>query len=121
MLRNGKQRGGGAISLVVTLAVLAYGVFVGIQYVPQYIEASSVNSILESLADTHRKEPFSDTSAIHAAIDNQLYINEMGAMKGHFSIIPSRGSYIVTVRYERELNLLFAKKQVPHEKSVTLD
>lgn len=121
MLRKENQRGGSAIGLVITLALLGYGIFVGIQYVPQYIESTTMDAILDSLADIHRTEPFSDTRAIHAAIDNQLYINQMGAMKNDFSIIPSRGSYIVTVRYERELNLLYAKKQIQHEKSVTLD
>jgi hypothetical protein len=121
MFGNGNHHGGSAIGLVISLAILGYGIFVGIQYVPQYIESTTVDAILESLTDTHRKEPFSDTGAIHGAIDNQLYINQMGAMKKDFSIIPSRGSYIVTVRYERELNLLYAKKQIQHEKSVTLD
>jgi hypothetical protein len=121
MLSNGKQRGGSAIGLIIMLAVLGYGVFVGIQYVPQYIESNTVDTILDSLADKHRKEPFGDAGAIHAAIDNQLYINQMGDMKGNFSVIPSRGSYIVTVRYARELNLLYAIKQIQHEKSVTLD
>ena len=121
MFGNGNQRGGSAIGLVITLAILGYGVFVGIQYVPQYIESTTVDTILDSLRDIHRKEPFSDTGAIQGAIDNQLYINQMATMKGNFSIIPSRGSYIVTVRYTRELNLLYADKQVRHEKSVTLD
>jgi hypothetical protein len=115
------QRGGSAIGLIITLLVLGYGVFVGIQYVPQYIESNTVDTILDSLADQHRKEPFSDTRAINAAIDNQLYINQLGDMKSNFSIRPSRGSYIVTVSYERELNLVYAEKQVLHEKSVTLD
>jgi hypothetical protein len=121
MRRIQQQHGGSAIGLIILLVVLGYGVFVGIQYVPQYIESNTVDTILDNLADKHGKEPFTDSSAIQAAVDSQLYINQMGAMKGNFSIIPSRGSFIVTVRYERELNLLYAKKQIQHEKSVTLD
>lgn len=121
MLRNKKQHGGSAISLIITLAILAYGVFLGVQYVPQYIESTTVDTVLNSLADTHRKEPFSDAGDVHAALDNQLYVNQMGDMKGNFSVIPSRGSYIVTARYEREINLLYKRKQIQYEKSVTLE
>jgi hypothetical protein len=121
MLSNAKQFGGSAIGIVITLAVLAYGVFVGIQFVPQYIESTTVDTILDGLAETHSREPFDDVGAVHAALDSQLYINQMGAMKGNFSVIPSRDSFIVTARYERELNLLYEKKQIQREMSVTLD
>lgn len=115
------HHGGSIIGFIIGLALISYGVYVGLQYVPQYIESATVDTVLQSLAEKHRQEPMTDIRTVQSALDNQLYINEMGEMKNNFSVIPSRGSYIVTARYERELNLLFTRKKLAHEKSVTLD
>ena len=102
------------------LAVVAYGVYVGLQYVPQYIESATVGTVLDNVAALHREEPFSDVEAVRNAIEKQLYINERNDLKDSFTVMPSRGDYLVTVRYERELDLLYAKKLVPYEKTLTL-
>ena len=115
------DRGGSIIGLLVTLALIGYGVYVGFQYVPQYIESATVDTVLHGLLDTHRKEPMTDIRTVQAALDKQLYINDMGDMKNHLSIVPMNGNYIVTARYERDLDLLFTTKRLAHEKSVTLD
>jgi hypothetical protein len=115
------QHGGSIIGLVIILAFLGYAVFVAIQYVPQYIESTTMDTVLQSIEDAHRKEPLTDIRSVQAAVDKQLYINGRTDMENHFSIVPIRGSYVVTVRYQRDLDLLFTKKQLEHGKSVTLD
>jgi len=116
-----RQQGGSAIGLIIMLAIIGYAVFVGIQYVPQYIESASVNAILINIVDNHNREPLSDASAVQSAIDNQLYINQMDDLKSSFTVTPSRGHYIITVRYERELNLLYETRKMLYEETVTLE
>ena len=40
------QRGASAVILIIILAILGAGVYIGLQYLPQYIEAGTVDSIL---------------------------------------------------------------------------
>lgn len=115
-----QKQGGGAITGLMILAILAYMIYVGIQYVPLYIESSSVDSILRSVADSDRKERLASESDVRAALDKQLYINEMRDFKGTFGVVPIPNGFRVTARYERELNLLFTRMQIPFEKSTTL-
>jgi len=120
MTSYNRQHGGSAIGLVIFLAILAYGIFVGIQYVPQYIESTTVDSILNNIAERNKTEPLGDITAIESAIDNQLYINQMTDLKDSFSVMPSKGDYVITVKYERALNLLYENKVITYEQSVTL-
>lgn len=115
------QHGTSAIKFMIVLALLGYGVFVGFQYIPQRIESSIVQGVLDNLVEIHRKEPFSDVRAIQVAVDKQLFINEREDLNSSFEVTRNRGDYVVTVRYDRELNLLFKKQPMPTDKSVTLD
>lgn len=115
------HRGAGTVGLVVTLALIAYGVFVAIQYVPQHIEWVTVSDVLDKVAETHRQRRFNGTEAVWATIDRQLYVNERGDLKEVFTVAPApNAGYLVTARYQRPLNLLFTEKQVDHEKSIEL-
>jgi Tfp pilus assembly major pilin PilA len=116
-----RQQGGSAIGLMIFLAVFAYGVFIAIQYVPQYIESATVKRILDNIADTHHKERLKDERAVSSAINKQLYINQMNDLENSFTVTPSRGHYIITVHYERELNLLYTNKKMLYEETVTLE
>lgn len=115
-----QKQDGGAITSLMILAIIAYIIYVGIQYVPLYIESSSVDSILHTVADTNRKERLASESDVRTALDKQLYINEMRDFKGTFSVVPIPDGFRLTARYERQLNLLFKRMQIPFEKSVTL-
>ena len=115
------QRCGSTIGLITTLAILGYGAYVLIQYVPQHLEATSVQSILDQVAERNMEHHFAGADDVWAEIDKQLFINQMADLKGEFSVTPgSRGGYTVTIRYERELDLLFARKQIPHNWTVDL-
>lgn len=115
-----RQRGGSGIGLIIFLVIAAYGVFVAIQYVPQYIESASVKTILDNIADQNNHERMEDMTAVRSAIDKQLYINQRNDLKNSFAITPVQGHYVVTARYQRELDLLYAKKQITYERTITL-
>ena len=116
-----RQQGGSAIGLIIFLAILGYGIFVGIQYVPQYIESSSVKSMLDTIVDKNKKERFGDIYAVKRAIDDLLYINQMEELEDSFKVRQYRGDITVTVSYERELNLLYETKLMLYESFVSLE
>jgi len=116
-----RQHGAGAIATLVALAIIAYGVFFAVQYVPQYLESSQVDSILETVANINRKQPLKDAAEVKSAIDAQLYINQMQGLKDAFSVKRQNDAWVVTARYERELNLLFTRQHKVYEKTFVLD
>lgn len=121
MSTKSRQHGAGAIGTLIAVAIIAYGVFFAIQYVPQYLESSQVDSILQTVADIHQKQPLKDAQDVKGAIDSQLYINQMQGLKDAFSVTRHNDAWVVKARYERELNLLFTKKQKVYEKTLVLD
>jgi hypothetical protein len=114
------QLGGSAFGLIITLALLAYGAYVGIQYIPQQIESRTMTGILDAVEGMHRKERFSDATAVRTALDKQLYINGVTDRKDDFDVTSNGNRYTITVSYDRELNLLFTVKTMHYKKSVTL-
>lgn len=115
------QRGGSTFGLIMTLAILGYGAYLLIQYVPQHLEATTVQSILDQVVERNMEHHFTRADDVWAEIDKQLFINQMGDLKGSFSVTPGPGGgYAVTVRYERVLDLLFIRQQIPHNWSVNL-
>jgi hypothetical protein len=117
---SGRQRGASAVGTVILLAIAAYGVFVGIQYVPQLIESSSVDSILNSIEHDNRAEPIRSAQALRAKVDNHLSINQLTHLKDSFEVREWGSDYIIEVSYERKLNLLYETKTVKYENSLTL-
>ena len=114
------QRGASAITLIIILAIIGAGTYLGLQYIPQYIEASTVDALLSSIEQTHEEKPVSSASNIRNMIDKQLDINQMGDLRDSFKVTQDDEIYIVNVSYERELNLIYAKKLMKYEKSITL-
>ena len=115
------QRGGTAIELIVFLAVAAYAIYIGVQYYPQHRESSRMQTILDNVAEQYRKYHFTTEDQVWDAIDRQLEIQGIRDPKANISVIAGpRNSFEVAVRYQRELNLLFASKTIDHVSSVTL-
>ena len=114
------QSGASGIGTVILLAIAAYGVFVGIQYVPQLIESSSVDSILNSIEHEHRAEPIRSAQALRAKVDNHLNVNQLNHLKDSFQVREWGSDYLIEVSYERELNLLYATRTLKYENSLTL-
>ena len=116
-----KQKGASAIVFIIVLAIFGYAVYVGLQYIPQRIESGTVDSILDSIVENHKTTPVQNVSEILSAITRQLNVNQMDDMKDKFKVSKYRGTYIIKVNYERELNLGYEIKTIQYEKTRTLE
>ena len=117
----GKQQGASAIATIIVLAVLGYGIYIGMQYVPQAIEAKSIDSILTGIESTNRTEHFNSVRAIKEKVIAGLQINEMNDMTDKFSVKKIKGKFVVKFNYDRELNLVYKTLPMHYEQTVTLE
>jgi hypothetical protein len=115
-----KQQGASTVAVILVLACIGAVAYLGLQYIPQFIEANNVDAILENLETAHRESPFDSVNAVQQAIYRQLDINQMEDLRENFKVTDVDEAYLVTVKYERELDLVYEKKTLPHDKSVTL-
>ena len=114
------QKGGSVISLIITLVVIAIGGYIAIQVIPQRIEAGTVDNILDEIKRNHQLYPVSNMNEIQNSIEKQLNVNEMNDMRGNIEVSHNGREYIITAKYDRELNLIYTTKQIHYEKSVFL-
>ena len=115
------QRGASGIAALIILAIIGAGVYIGLQFIPQYIEAGTVDSILENIEKAHRRSPVSNADAVRSMINKQLNINQLDELKDSFKVTQDGEAYIVRVSYEWELNLIYEKKPMKYEKAIILD
>ena len=113
-----KQQGGGLLTIIILL-VLAGGVYFGMQYIPQYMEAGTVDSILESIEKEHKTSPTAK-KIVEGAIEKRLLVNNLRDLEKDFQLTEKNGKLIVTVHYERELNLIYEKKKVVFDRRLEL-
>jgi hypothetical protein len=116
----GNQSGSSVFGTTLILAIVCYGIFVGIQYFPQYIESSTVDSVLDSIRSNEQTSPAGSAQAVRNQIDNLLSLNSMQDLEDSFKVTQNGDSFTIDVSYERELNLIFTKKKLLYEKSLTL-
>jgi len=114
------QRGGSAIIPVIILAIIGFGAYIGIQYLPQYIESNTVDSILSSIEKANANTPLNGVKGIQDIINKQLNVNDMNDLKENFKVTHDGEAYTVKVSYARELNLIYTKKAIEYEKSIAL-
>jgi hypothetical protein len=114
------QHGASAIILILILAIIGAGAYIGLQYIPQYIEAGTVDSILGNIEKAHKETPMGSVKAIQDIIDKQLNMNALDDLRDSFKVTQDGEVYIVKVSFERELNLIYEKRPVKYEKSLTL-
>jgi hypothetical protein len=91
-----------------------------LQYIPQFIETGTVDTILDNLETKHKESRFTSVHSIQQAINRQLNINQMEDLRDNFKVMEKGDAYVVTVTYERELNLIYEKRTIQTSKSVTL-
>jgi Domain of unknown function (DUF4845) len=115
-----KQHGASAIVGIIILAIFAAGIYIGFQYVPQYIEAGTVDTILSNIEKANMRSHVTSTKAVRDMIDKQLNMNQMDDLSSSFKVSEVGDDYRIEVRYERELNLLYTKKPMIYEKTLTL-
>lgn len=114
------QRGASAIGLIIILAIIGAGVYIGIQYIPQYVERSTVDSILSNIEKANKSRPVSSMKDVRDMISKQLDMNQMDDLRNSFTVKQDGDMYIIRVSYERVLNLIYTKKIMKYEKSITL-
>jgi len=114
------QPGKSLIGNLIVLALIAFGIWVGIQYIPQRIEAGTVRTILDQVQQRHNATPFQDDRDLWAVINNHLHINEMRDMKNHFKARWDRDTVTVTVDYQRDLNLVFTTRTMEYHEELVL-
>lgn len=115
-----KQKGASAIVTLIVLALLAYGVYLGIQYVPQAIESRAIDSIFTTIDKDHRMDPIGSADAAKNKIVKMLQVNEMNDMAKNVKVKRVSGTITIEVKYERELNLGYKVKPMPYEKTLAL-
>jgi len=119
--RRKLETGGSAIGNIILIALFAYGVFIGIQYVPQLIESKSLDSLLDSLSSQHTMQKYSDTGEVERAISSMLNLNQMDEMAQYIKVRDTGQGFSVEIEYERELNLLVQKKVMKYTKIMDLN
>ena len=119
LLKSG-QLGSSSFSIIIVLALIGAGVYIGLQYIPQLIESGTVDSILSDIKKAHASKPAREVKDIQEMIARSLYINQQEDLRKHFNVTESNDEFIVSVAYDRELNLLYTRKQLDYEKSLTL-
>jgi hypothetical protein len=118
--RQRTQRGASAIALIIILAIIGAGTYIGLQYIPQYIEAGTVDSILSSIEQAHEEKPVSSANKVRDMINKQLDINQLDDLRDSFKVTQDEEIYIITVSYARELNLIYEKRPMKYEKTLIL-
>lgn len=115
----GKQKGASTIVTIIILAAFAYGAYIGIQYVPQAVESSTIDSILDGVESTQGTS--TSVMAVRQQVTRMLQLNEMNDMTNSFSVESNGGVITVTFSYDRELNLGYKIKPMHYEKSRRLN
>ena len=115
-----KQKGASAIFTVIVLALLAYGIYLGIQYVPLAIESRAVDSIFATVDKEHRMDSLQSEGQARNKVSTLLNINEMNDMAKNLSVRQIGGTITIKVKYERELNLGYKVKPMLYEKILVL-
>lgn len=115
-----KQQGASPVVLLIILAIIGIGVFIGMQYIPQKMERGAVDTIMSDIEKNHASTPFSSKQEIESQIANKLNIEGMNDMYNTFSVTEEDDSFVIKAKYDRELNLIYTKKPVPYEKTLIL-
>jgi hypothetical protein len=115
-----KQKGASAIFTIIVLALLAYGVYLGIQYAPQAIESRAIDSIFATVDKDHKMDPMQSADEARSKVAKMLQVNEMNDMAKNVKVKQIAGTITIKIKYERELNLGFKTKPMPYEKTLVL-
>jgi len=115
-----RQQGASPVTFIIVLALIGSGVYIGLQYIPQRIESATVDSILSDIKKADVLKPVREVKDIQGIIARALNINQMEDMRKHFKVTEINDEFVVSVNYQRELNLIYTRKQIDYNKSLTL-
>ena len=115
-----KQQGASPVVLLIILAIIGIGVYIGMQYIPQKMERGAIDTIMSNIEKDHASTPYSSKKEIESQIGNKLNIEGMNDMYNVFTVTEEDDGFVVKAKYDRELNLIYTKKPVPYEKILIL-
>lgn len=115
------QRGASLAGNILLLAAFGYGIYLGIQYVPFYLESKSIDSILQSIEAQHQSQRFEAAQQVDQAVRKNLNMNQMDDMMTHVRIRENPSGISIEINYDRELDLLFDRKTLSFSKTTDLD
>ena len=115
-----KQKGASAIATIIVLVILGYGVYIGIQYAPQFMESKSIDSILKTIDGAHKVEAIDDEQAAKLKLVGLLQINEINDMSDSYKVRQSNGKITITFSYDRKLDLVYEVKPIHYDKILIL-
>jgi len=116
---NTQQRGGSTIGLLIILALIGVAVFIGMQYIPQYMEAGKVDSILDSIEEANTTTALTP-EAVQVMIGKHLQINNMQELADAFVVKKQDGNVVLKVNFERQLNLIYEQRPMPYSRELVL-
>jgi len=120
--RNSQRQWGGSLfGNLILLALVAYGGYIGVQYVPQLIESTSLDSMLDTLESQHRTQQYESSHQVEQAVKNLLNLNGMDDMAQHIQVRESGQGTSIEIAYERELDMLYTTKTLRYQKTLDLD
>ena len=119
--RPNRQKGASAIATILLLAVLAYGVFIGMNYVPIMIESQGVDSILNSIRSDQQGDPITTEHQAEAKVIRMLQVNEMDDMAENLKVRYFSGKIVIKFSYDRKLDLGFKEHPMHYEKVLELE
>jgi len=114
------QRGTSTLGTIILLAVLGFGVFVGLQYIPQKIQDMSIDSVFDSIESIQKQSPSGSVRGVEATIDRLLNTNEMDNLRSNFKVYQSGSGIGVSFSREWKLNLIYTEQTMKYEKTLTL-
>ena len=56
-LLQSRQQGSSLFSIIIIMALIGAGVYIGLQYIPQLIESGTVDRILSDIKKAHASKP----------------------------------------------------------------
>ena len=116
-----KQKGASVFGNIIVIAIVCFGVYVGIQYVPQLIESKSIDSILQTMDSTQKTTPVNSVRTAKDRLSSLLQVNEMNDMTDSYTVKKSNGKITIAFSYDRELNLIFKKHPMHYKKMLILN
>ena len=115
-----RQRGASAIGIIIVLAIIGIGVFLGMQYIPHYMESAKIDNVLTSLEEAADKNPVKSAKEVGVMIDKRLQVNNLEDRRDLFEVKEKGNKVFVNVVNDWSLNLLYEHKNMHYERELVL-
>ncbi len=116
-----KQRGASPIVVIIVLAIIGIGVYLGFQYIPIKMESGRIDTILDNIEQDHAQTALRSKQDIETRLAAKLNINNMDDMMSIFNVYRDGDGFTIKASYEREMNLIYEKKAIAYDRTVTLE